>query len=233
MVPPFNVRILLVPPNELFPLTMTVPAFNVNPKLVAFKAFPCAPISHVPAPLLIKPALLAEVDQFCACHVNVLPVPILKVRAAVVVSVPPGDTVTVAPSATVIFPTVVVKNVTVELALKTALDPNDHAVVKGAAPVLLQLEPVQLAFMPSILQYCWAWIELTIKIDESNNKLVNKLNRNVFGFLFGMPRVRIACCKAGINIISPRCQRKVTKGRWWWLDTPFCIELTFCSNGEK
>ena len=69
------------------------------------------------------------------------------------VIVPPCVTVTVTLFDTVILPTVVVANVTVELLPKTVLLDAVQAVVKGPVGLALQFAAVQVALVPFVFQY--------------------------------------------------------------------------------
>ena len=99
--PPFKVRTLVaLPPIASTPRAITVPALSVKPPEYAPPA-----VARTPVPFLIKP-VPAAVDMACVPKSRRDPVPMSRVRVALVAIVPPApEKLTVAPLAKVIFPT--------------------------------------------------------------------------------------------------------------------------------
>jgi hypothetical protein len=153
MVPPLIVRGQVLPPNELLPATITVPALRVK-LLVLGNVLPCAPMFHVPLPDLVRIADEAVVDQLWPVQVKVAPSPtLIMLPPDLALIVPAAVTVTVTLFDMVILPTVVVANATVELLPKTVLVDATQAAVKGPVGLVLQFAFVQVALVPFVFQY--------------------------------------------------------------------------------
>ena len=92
-----------------------------------------------------------------------LPAPIVIVaKVPPVVSVPPGETVTLTPSERVIEEIAVEAPVTDEFAVKNALSLLVHPVPPAEVAGLDQFVPVQVPLVPSVLQYKSAAMEFPI-----------------------------------------------------------------------
>jgi hypothetical protein len=151
-VPPLIVKMLAAaPPMELTPPTMTVPLLSVKPPPHA--EFP-EPSLTMPWPSLMKP-VPAELDHPIFAKSRIPPIPTSRVRTFPPVPQEPLPFVklTTTFGLTVIFPAVVVRLITYELAVKDALFPFVYPVVKGPPLEVPQLESVQFPEVPFVFQY--------------------------------------------------------------------------------
>ena len=153
IVPPLMLRVVLAPPKDEFPETLTTPALRVK-LLPAARVLPCAPRIQVPLPDLVI-AAAAAVDQFWVTQLRVtLSATLTVLPPALQVRVPACEMVVL--PFTVIFPTVAVAKVTLFVppfaTPKITFVPDTQLLLKVPEPVVFQFAAVHVASVPFVFQ---------------------------------------------------------------------------------